>query len=112
MSHCRPRAVSHSGAIFGPWRKRKGKQRKELLFSVDLGLEKIRRPAGPEKAVTVGPEDPGLKKSWQGAGVQGSQGRAQIGHLHLGLTNCSDMQRHRGTASWDPQPPPVAKHLE
>lgn len=33
---CRwPRAVSHSGTIFGPGRKRKRKQRKELLFSVE-----------------------------------------------------------------------------
>lgn len=33
LSFCRPRAVFHSGTIFGPRRKRKRKQRKELLFS-------------------------------------------------------------------------------
>ena len=35
LSRCRPRAVSYSGTIFGPQRKRKRKQRKEFLFSVE-----------------------------------------------------------------------------
>lgn len=32
------------------------------------------------EGATVGPKDPGLRRSWQGAGVRGSQGRAQMGH--------------------------------
>lgn len=103
-----PRAVSHSDTIFGPRRKRKRKQRKELLFSVDLGLERICRPAGSEKAVAVGPKDPGLKRSWQGAGVQGSQGRAQMGHpwpftytwRSLTAVTCRETEaQHLGTPS-------------
>ena len=94
----------------------RGKESKERssCSQWNLCLERIPGPAGPEKAVTVGSKDPALKRSWQGAVVQGSQREGTDGaplalYTHLALTNCSDTQRNRGTGS--PVPPIVTKHL-
>ena len=59
----------------------RGKESKERSCCSQWNLrpERILEPAAPEKGVTVGSEDSVLKKSWQGAAVQGSQGRTQMG---------------------------------
>lgn len=64
----------YSGTIFGPRRKRKRKQRKGLLFSVDFGLDRIRRPAGPEKAPLSDPKILGLEGAGRALGSGGARG--------------------------------------
>lgn len=89
----------------------RGKESKErsCCSQWNLSPERIPGPAGPEKPVTVGSEASLLKKSWQGAAVQGSQGRAQTGppraftHTWCSLTTVTC--RETGTTS---QVPPNA----
>ena len=73
LSHWRRRAVSYSGTIFGAQRKRKRKQRKELLFSVEPSPGKDSRACWAREGSRCGSKDPRLERTWRGAVVQGSQ---------------------------------------
>lgn len=99
--------MSHSGTIFGPRRKRKRKQRKKLLFSVEPLPRKDSRACWAGEGGPVGSKDPVLKRSWQGAVVQGSQREGTDGvplalYTHSALTTAT----HRETEAQDPRSHP------
>lgn len=108
-----PELCSIQALFLAPGGRGKESKERSCCSRRNLGLEMIPGPAGPEKAVTVGSKDPELKRSWQGAGVRGSQRRAQMGQpwpfAHTCYPLIAATCRERGSASW--VPPIVAKHL-
>lgn len=74
-----PELCSIQALFLAPGGRGKESKERSCCSRRNLGLEMIPGPAGPEKAVTVGSKDPELKRSWQGAGVRGSQRRVQMG---------------------------------
>lgn len=81
LSHWRRRAVSYSGTIFGAQRKRKRKQRKELLFSVEPSPGKDSRACWAREGCHCGSKDPRLERSWWGGCGSGEpEWGPQMGH--------------------------------
>lgn len=99
-----PRAVSHSGTIFGPRGKRKRKQRKELLFSVEpcpgrdsracWAREGRRHHSGIQRSCASREPAGGLRFGGAGEGVQMDP---PAFHTHRALANCSHAHTHAHT---------------
>lgn len=100
LSCCWPSAGSHSRTIFGPGGSGRESKERSWCSRQNLVLEEIPAPAGP-RGSRCGSRAPVLK------GAGGLRLR-EPGRVHMGtpgllltllLTNCSNTQRDRGTAS-------------
>lgn len=107
LSHCRPRAGSHSGTIFGPPEEEEKKAKKGVaVLWWNLRPERIGACRAREGG-SVGSKAPALERNWQGAADQGTRRRRWDTRP---FTHTTATPRERQTASPVPAVVPKTPH--